>query len=638
MSKDNAVNILLVDDQPGKLLSYQVMLEELGENLLPVSSAKEALAVLLKTEIALILIDVCMPELDGFELARMIREHPRYQKIAIIFISAIHMSESDHLKGYEAGAVDYMSVPVVPELLRAKVRVFAELFRKTGQLQRLNEDLEKRVWERTEALEASSAQLRKSEQGRELALAAGQMGSWDWDVLADEWLWDEGQRRIFGIEASGFAPDMDAMRAAIHPEDRTRLDQALAGLSQSAKSFEFECRIRRSDGGERWCRQVAAALFDDGGGLVRVSGVTTDITEHKEAEAKQMLLAREVDHRAKNALAVVQAIVRLARRDSIRDFIEGVEGRIKALAQTHELLSHARWEGADILRLILDELAPYQNEKSTRVTAIGPSVMVSPENAQAVAIALHELATNAAKYGSLSKPDGRVNVSWYMLEGALSLKWVESGGPLVKFPQTQGFGTKIITASLADPRRGAVLFDWRPEGLCCTLTLKLTEEAERNTMAVEPMPVSPARSSSARRLLLVEDELLVGILMQEMLQDLGFAVDEPRRTLADAMSAAASEAFDGAVLDMNINGEAVYPLADLLTTRSVPFVFVTGYSADTVDSRFAKVPVLQKPVTSEALAKVINSCIAPAAAASSLPSFGESSRSQAGMLSPEIGA
>src|SRR6185503_8906332 len=116
-----------------------------------------------------ILIDVCMPELDGFELAKLIREHPRYQKIAIIFISAIHMSESDYLKGYEAGAVDYMSVPVVPELLRARVRVFAELFRKTRQLQQLKEELEQRVSERTEALNTSSAQLRKSEEGRELA-------------------------------------------------------------------------------------------------------------------------------------------------------------------------------------------------------------------------------------------------------------------------------------------------------------------------------------------------------------------------------------------------------------------------------------------------------------------------------------
>ena len=155
MENRERVNILLVDDQPGKLLSYEVMLAELDENLVAVSSAKEALTYLLKSEVAVILVDVCMPELVGFELAQMIREHPRFQKTAIIFISAIHLTESDYLRGYEAGAVDYLSVPVIPELLRAKVRVFAELFRKTRDLQQLNDELERRVNERTEALEIS---------------------------------------------------------------------------------------------------------------------------------------------------------------------------------------------------------------------------------------------------------------------------------------------------------------------------------------------------------------------------------------------------------------------------------------------------------------------------------------------------
>ena len=612
MSKDDAVNILMVDDQPGKLLSYQVMLEHLGERLLPASSAKEALAVLLKTEVAVILIDVCMPELDGFELAKLIREHPRYQKIAIIFISAIHMSESDYLKGYEAGAVDYMSVPVVPELLRARVRVFAELFRKTRQLQQLNEELEQRVSERTEALNTSSAQLRKSEEGRELALAAGQMGSWNWDVASGNWVWDEGQKKIFGVDPHEFKPTSDSMRLAIHPEDRAQMERAFATLSPGSNVFEYECRIKRPDGEVRWCRQVGAAMFDAEERLIRVSGVTTDITERKEAETKQTLLAREVDHRAKNALAVVQAIVRLARRDSIQEFILGVEGRIKALAQTHELLSHSRWEGAELLRLVLDELAPYQRDGGTRVSAVGPSVMVTPEDAQTLAIGLHELATNAVKYGSLSQPEGRVDVSWNLTEHGLELLWVESGGPAVTFPKTQGFGTKIITASLADPRRGSVVFDWRPEGLLCTLTLKSAKDRQTENAAKRPSANLPKQPSSVRRLLLVEDEVLVGILMREMLEDMGFTVSEPCRTLGDALAAAHSQVFDGAVLDMNLGGHAVYPLADLLTSQKVPFVFVTGYSADAVDGRFAKVPIVQKPVTSEALAGIINSCVKPA--------------------------
>lgn len=141
MSPQNKVNILMVDDQPSKLLSYEVILEELGENLIKANSGREALECLLKTDVAVVLMDVSMPELDGFELAEMIRQHPRFQKTAIIFISAVHLTDMDQLQGYERGAVDYVSVPVIPELLRAKVSVFADLHRKTQQLEALNRDL-----------------------------------------------------------------------------------------------------------------------------------------------------------------------------------------------------------------------------------------------------------------------------------------------------------------------------------------------------------------------------------------------------------------------------------------------------------------------------------------------------------------
>jgi signal transduction histidine kinase len=135
------VNILMVDDQPSKLLSYEVMLGELGENLVKAASGREALELLLKMDFAVVLMDVSMPELDGFELAEMIRQHPRFQKTAIIFISAVHLTDVDRLKGYERGAVDYISVPIIPELLRAKVSVFAELHRKARQLEALNQEL-----------------------------------------------------------------------------------------------------------------------------------------------------------------------------------------------------------------------------------------------------------------------------------------------------------------------------------------------------------------------------------------------------------------------------------------------------------------------------------------------------------------
>ena len=157
------VNILLVDDQPGKLLSYEAILAPLGENLIQASSGKEALEHLLRTDIAVVLIDVCMPDLDGFELATMIREHPRYQRTALIFVSAVHLSDIDRLRGFECGAVDYVGVPVEPEILRARVGVFADLHRKTRQLEWLNQELERRVAERTSELTAAAARLRESE-------------------------------------------------------------------------------------------------------------------------------------------------------------------------------------------------------------------------------------------------------------------------------------------------------------------------------------------------------------------------------------------------------------------------------------------------------------------------------------------
>jgi signal transduction histidine kinase len=171
------VNILLVDDQPAKLLSYEVILEELGENLIKAGSARDALGQLLRNEIAVVLTDVSMPETDGFELAAMIREHPRFQRTAIIFVSAIHLTDPDRLRGYAAGAVDYLPVPLVPELMRAKVKVFAELYRKSRQLELLNSELERRVAERTNELACANAQLeqRVEERTREREAALAQV-------------------------------------------------------------------------------------------------------------------------------------------------------------------------------------------------------------------------------------------------------------------------------------------------------------------------------------------------------------------------------------------------------------------------------------------------------------------------------
>src|SRR5688500_2327611 len=230
MAADDKVNILLVDDQAGKLLSYEVILRQLGENLIKASSGREALEHLLRTEIAVVLVDVCMPDLDGFQLAAMIREHPRFQKTAMIFISAIHLTDMDRLRGYEMGAVDYVPVPVIPEVLRAKVKVFAELYRKTRQLERVNAELEGRVFARTSELEASTRQLRQSEERRSLAVVAGKMGSWDWNQETGDCLWDDGQYQIFGVDRQNFAVTAENVRALVHPDDWQELQIAVQRL------------------------------------------------------------------------------------------------------------------------------------------------------------------------------------------------------------------------------------------------------------------------------------------------------------------------------------------------------------------------------------------------------------------------
>ncbi|HEY8566180.1 MAG TPA: response regulator [Beijerinckiaceae bacterium] len=291
------VNILLVDDQPAKLLSYEVILSELGETLIKASSAREALETLLKVDVGVILVDVCMPELDGFELAAMIREHPRFQQTSIIFVSAIQIADPDRLRGYEAGAVDYVPVPVVPEVLRAKVKVFAELHRKTRQLERLNRELESRVAERTAALEASAARLSESEQRRSVALAAGQMGSWDWDLATGAVVWDAGQYRIFGMEPGTGPLTFEAVRPLIHPESLAEIEALIGGLDAVCETFQTEVRVIRPDGAVRWCICAGALAFGEAGEVLRVSGVTIDITERKQAEQTLQRLNEDLEHR-----------------------------------------------------------------------------------------------------------------------------------------------------------------------------------------------------------------------------------------------------------------------------------------------------------------------------------------------------
>jgi two-component sensor histidine kinase/CheY-like chemotaxis protein len=611
MSPGDKVNVLMVDDQPAKLLAYEVILQELGENLVKASSAKEALGWLLKIDVAVILIDVCMPDLDGFELASMVRNHPRFQQTAIIFVSAIHFTDLDRLRGYEIGAVDYVPVPVVPELLRAKVKVFAELFRKTRQLEHLNADLERRVAERTAELEASNRSLRESERRRSLALAAGQMGSWDWNVLTGQCAWDAGQYRIFGVEPTKAPPTIEDARAIVHPDDMARIEAIVEKGASDNGTFQLEVRARRPDGQTRWCICAAAMTSDGDDRVTAVTGVTIDITDLKEAEARRELLTREVDHRARNMLAVVQSIVHMTKAPSIGDFVKIVEGRIRALSIAHALLAESRWEGANLDQIISEELAPYCVGDAGRISVAGPQVFLKPPTAQTIAMVVHELATNAAKYGALSEGKGKIKLAWEWRQGALRLSWQEIGGPPVRPADTAGYGSKVIAAS-ARQLGGTTKFDWRASGLHFEMSMSIGDAsvAEQNVASHMGLDFDASEQNTSLpeggHILLVEDEAFVAMMMRDLIADFGFRVVGPFGTVTDALDALDRHQLVGAVLDVNLAGEKIYPVAEQLSGRGVPFVFVTGYASDAIEEKFAGVPVLQKPVDGIALRRALD--------------------------------
>jgi len=277
MMDHEKVNILLVDDQPAKLLAYEVILKELGENLVVASSGRDALEYLLKNEVAVILVDVCMPELDGFELAAMIREHPRFQKTAMIFISAIQVSDHRPASRLRDGRGRLrFRYPLSPEVLRAKIRVFAELYRKTRQLERFNAELENRV--RAGARRSWSNQPRgswKVKKRRSLAIAAGRMGFLGLG-LGQRRL-DVGRRPVPHLwsRSTHFRGDA-GKRTGVAPSGRTstNCERPSPSSPRGVTSYEAEFRIKRAGRrGPLVRRQPPAATVDSGGRVVRVSGV-----------------------------------------------------------------------------------------------------------------------------------------------------------------------------------------------------------------------------------------------------------------------------------------------------------------------------------------------------------------------------
>jgi len=342
MSEQEKVNILMVDDQPGKLLSYEAILTELGENLIKASSGKEALEKLLKTDVAVVLMDVSMPEIDGFELARLIRQHPRFQKTAIIFVSAVHLTDVDRVRGYQHGAVDYLSVPIVPDVLRAKVRVFAELHRKNNQLEKLNVELEKRVAERTlelasraEALEIVNTELAQKNQELDAIVHTAP------DIIFSRQ--PDGARDYLSgrfYEYTGAEPGSAVglgWLEYMHPDDREKSLEQWLRCVQSGRDYESEYRLRGADGNYRWFRARAVALRDPQGVILKWYGACSDIHDSKRLEQSirdnTVELEKKVDQRTAELRRLSSRLMTLQdeeRRRVAREIHDGLGQELAA--------------------------------------------------------------------------------------------------------------------------------------------------------------------------------------------------------------------------------------------------------------------------------------------------------------------
>jgi PAS domain S-box-containing protein len=332
----------------------------------------------------------------------------------------------------------------------------------------------------TERKRAEEARVEAAARLR-LAVDAGHMAIWQVDskrgVVNSSEL-----NRIMGFPDDA-RPSFKEVTALYLPGEYDRVQAiAEATVARGEQYFEVEHRIRRPDGEIRWLLIRAELAVDAQGQIGSAIGVVMDITERKDSEERLKLLAREVDHRANNLLAVVQGTVQLSQAPTVQALKAVLIGRVAALGRAHQLLSEARWEGADLRRLVEEELLAFSLGEAARVSIEGPAVALAPAAAQGLAMALHELATNAAKYGALSTPEGVVSVAWTRPPGGpLILRWVERGGPPTKAPSRRGLGTTMLARALAGPLGGSSRMDWRPEGLVCELELP--------SEALEPAPV-----------------------------------------------------------------------------------------------------------------------------------------------------
>ncbi|MFM2042746.1 MAG: hypothetical protein RLY86_1322 [Pseudomonadota bacterium] len=419
-------------------------------------------------------------------------------------------------------------------------------------------------------------------------------------------------RELTGYDTQDIATIADwATRA--YPE---RVEMVMAEIARlydlEAPRDEGDYILQTKDGRSLVWSFRSAPVGRDPQGRRLVVSMAADLTDQRQAEARLHLLMREVDHRAKNVLAVVQAVVRLTRAADPADFVAAVDGRIAAMARAHSLLAVSGWAGVDLRRMATDELAAW--DQGNRVLLSGPPIAVRAEAAQAVSLALHELTTNAAKYGALSTPGGTLSLDWRVGDGHLHLDWRERGGPPLAGPPTsRGFGTELLHGTVTRQLGGELTQTWNPAGLDCALILPpdtweageiavSSHRSSHTSAGQSPGYSRPRPLADAVTILLAEDEPLTGQMIRRSLEDAGYRVVGPAARVPEALGLIARHRIDAAVLDARLYDNFVTPVAAALAAMEVTFLLCSGYGSRTgLPPALAAVPLLPKPVRVDGL-------------------------------------
>lgn len=318
----------------------------------------------------------------------------------------------------------------------------------------------------------------------DLAMIASKMGTWRYTMADNICVYDENAQRLYGLTEARFLHDTKGVEAKFHPDDMDLMWARVAKALDPAGDgrYDVEYRVKQLDGSWRWLSAWGLVEFEGEGAErkpVAIAGASRDLSELKQSEELQRLLSNELNHRVKNSLATVQSIVNqtLRRATDLEAARKTVNARILALASAHDLLTARAWAGADVAELVARAVAPFTGGQ---IAIAGPSVDVLPGEALALSLALHELATNAAKYGALSRLEGRVDLRWGVQNEEVHLTWHESGGPLVIPPSRRGFGSRLIEHASRD-MSGQIGLEFAPEGVRCSITASLATKHAGNS-------------------------------------------------------------------------------------------------------------------------------------------------------------